>query len=78
VAIALFVVAVVLLLLGTLTILGTSSRSFFENAPTQASLGMIFVLVGAASLIGALVLVGVRSVAQQHIDLLLHKSPGSR
>ncbi|MFE1665192.1 hypothetical protein [Microbacterium sp. P02] len=72
VAVVFFVLSVVLLLLGGLTLLGTSSRSFFENAPTQASIGALLLLIGAGALIAGLVLVGVRSLAQQHLDATLH------
>ncbi|GMA36147.1 hypothetical protein [Demequina litorisediminis] len=66
VGIALVAVAVVLLPIGVLTLLGTSSRGFFENAPTQASIGALMILIGAVALIGAAVIAGVRAIAQQY------------
>lgn len=78
IAVGLFVVAVILIVVGLLTLYGTSSRSFFENAPTQASLGAIMLLVGAGALLGGLVLVGVRAMLQQHVDLLIHNIDARR
>ncbi|SDB93879.1 hypothetical protein SAMN05216410_1060 [Sanguibacter gelidistatuariae] len=71
VATGLFVVSPVLLLFGWQILMGTSSRRFFDGAPFQASLGTVMLLVGVASLLTALVLVGVRAVAQQQVDVLL-------
>lgn len=73
VAVALFVVSVLLIVVGALTLLGTSSRSFFENAPTQASIGALMLIAGALTLVGGFVLVGVRSIAQQQVDALARR-----
>lgn len=73
VAVALFVASVLLIVVGALTLLGTSSRSFFENAPTQASTGALLLITGVLALVGGLVLVGVRSIAQQQVDALARR-----
>ena len=70
-AVALFCIAPVLMLVGGLTLLGTASRGFFERAPEQASLGAVMLGLGVAFALMAVLLVGVRSIAQQHLDAVL-------
>ncbi|WP_416443405.1 hypothetical protein AB3K78_11635 [Leucobacter sp. HNU] len=62
-------VAPILLLLGWLIFGGTSGRSYFEGEPFQATLGVVVFLTGVGSLLAVLVLVGIRAMLQQQLDL---------
>ncbi len=73
IAAILFTLSPIMLLLGWMVLMGTSSRGFFSGAPFQATLGTMIILVGAIALLSALVLVGVRVIAQQQLDLLLRE-----
>lgn len=70
VVIVLAVLAVILLGLGSINFWATEPRGYFENAATQAAVGTAMVLAGTILLVGALVLVGVRAIAQQQLELL--------
>lgn len=50
--------------------MGSGSKGYFEHAPTQAMLGTMLLLVGVAFVLTGLVLVGLRSIAQQQVDAL--------
>lgn len=69
--------APILLILGWLIFGGTSSRGYFTNAPFQATLGTFVFLTGLLCLFSTLILAGVRSIAQHHLDALL-ESGGRR
>lgn len=68
---ALSLVAPLLLLVGALTFLGTTSRGFFDGAPFQASLGLVLVLTGVMFVVAAAVIAAVRSIAKQHVEIML-------
>lgn len=68
VATVLFVLSAPLLLFGFLTLFATEPRSYFVHAVNQASFGALMLITGVLLLIGALVLVGVRSAAQQLLN----------
>ena len=68
--VALYVLSPILLLLGAVNFLATEPRDYLERAATQATVGIVMFLVGLALLLAALVLTGVRSIAQQQLDLL--------
>lgn len=52
--------------------LGTVNAHYdFDWASFQTRLGTVIFWFGAASLFAALLLVGIRSIAQQHLDLVL-------
>ncbi|WP_371030020.1 hypothetical protein [Pseudoclavibacter sp. JSM 162008] len=69
-AVAFSTVAPLLMLFGGLTVAGTT-RATFDLAETPTMVGTVMFLVGLAMLMVAFVLVGVRSAAQQQLDLLL-------
>ena len=65
-----FVLAPLSMLFGGLTVLGTAQHAFnLANTPTLV--GTVMFLAGLAALSVAFVLVGVRSAAQQQLDILL-------
>lgn len=66
----LFFVLLIPFLLGGAVVVGSGSRRYFEGAPTQATLGTMLLLVGVAFVLTGLVLVGMRSIAQQQVDAL--------
>ena len=69
-AVAFFVLAPLSMLFGGLTVLGMSQHTFnLANTPTLV--GTVMFLAGLAALMVAFVLVGVRSAAQQQLDILL-------
>lgn len=70
VAVGFFIISPILLLLGYMIFMGTSSRDFFNGAPAQAALGAVIFLTGLGALLVAFALEGARSVAQQHLDAL--------
>ena len=63
------IVSPLLLLLGWMIFGGTASRRFFEGAPFQATLGVVVFLTGVGALLAVLVLVGIRTMLQQQLDL---------
>ena len=65
-----FVLAPLSMLFGGLTVLGTSQHTF-NLAYTPTLVGTVMFLAGLAALSVAFVLVGVRSAAQQQLDILL-------
>jgi len=70
VAPTLFVVAVLFLPIGAF--LGTvNAERDFDWAIFQTQLGTAIFWFGAGSLLAALVLVGIRSIAQHHLDFVL-------
>lgn len=71
-------IAPILLLLGWMIFGGTTSRNFFEGSPFQATLGIVVFLTGVMALLTVLVLVGVRSMLQQHLDLAAGTTGGAR
>ena len=73
---ALFISAVLLLVLGFFILMGTSSRDFFERAPGQAALGTGILATGVLCLLCVFVLVGVREIVQQQTDILLREERG--
>lgn len=70
IAAILLTLAPILLLLGWMIFGGTSSRGYFTHAPFQATLGTFVFLTGLLCLFSTLVLAGVRTIAQQHLDAL--------
>jgi hypothetical protein len=70
VAVVMAVPALILIGLGSINFWATEPRGYFQNAATQAAVGMGMVLAGALFLVGALVIIGVRAIAQQQLDLL--------
>jgi len=68
IATALLALSPFLLFLGFLIFVGSSTRGYFERAPFQATLGIVVFLTGVLFLTSALVLAGVRSIAQRHLD----------
>ncbi|QJW37939.1 hypothetical protein [Cellulosimicrobium protaetiae] len=70
VATALFVLAPLLAVPGALTFLGSSS-STYDATRLSAVVGIALFWVGVAALMSALVLAGVRSIAQRQLDVLL-------
>lgn len=72
----LFFVSLIPFLLGGAVVLGSRGRGFFEGAPTQAMLGTMLLLVGVAFVLTGLVLIGMRSIAQQQVDALSHLERG--
>lgn len=59
------------LILGWMIFGGTTSRRFFEGAPFQATLGILVFVTGLMALFAALVLIGVRTIAQRHLEALV-------
>ena len=49
---------------------GTTSRGFFEGAPFQATLGIMVFVTGLLALFAGFVLVGVRTIAQRHLEAM--------
>lgn len=70
IAIGMFIVAPVLMLLGWLIVMGSGYADYFERAATQATLGTVVFFTGVVLLVAALVLEGVRGIAQRQLDLL--------
>ncbi|MFC4222440.1 hypothetical protein [Lysinibacter cavernae] len=68
IAVGFFIISPFLLLLGYMIFMGTSSRGFFEGAPTQVIIGGVVFAAGFAALMIAFALEGVRSIAQQHLE----------
>lgn len=69
-----FTLTPILLILGWMIFMGTSSRDFFSGAPFQAMLGTFLILIGLLCLFSALLLVGVRVITQQHLNVLVQLS----
>ncbi|PPF45493.1 hypothetical protein C5B85_07960 [Pseudoclavibacter sp. AY1F1] len=69
-AVAFFILSPLLIVFGGLTAMGTTLLTF-DLAKTPTMLGTVMFLVGLATLMVAFVLVGVRSAAQQQLDVLL-------
>lgn len=74
IAAVLLTLAPILLILGWMIFGGTSSRGYFTNAPFQATLGTFIFFTGLLCLFSTLVLTGVRSIAQHHLDALLQSN----
>ena len=70
VATALLVISPVFLFFGGVHFMATGPRGYFENAQNQAVVGLVIFGVGVGFLLAGLVLVGVRTIAQQQLDLL--------
>ena len=70
IATAMLALSPFLLFLGFLIFMGSSTRGYFERAPFQATLGIVVFLTGVLFLTSALVLAGVRTIAQRHIEVL--------
>lgn len=70
IAIGLFILSPVLMLLGWLIVMGSSYADYFERAATQATLGTVIFFTGVLLLVAALVLEGVRGIAQRQLELL--------
>lgn len=68
--VAFFIVSPLLLVFGGLTVAGTTLATY-DLAKTPTMVGTVMFLVGLATLMVACVLVGVRSAAQQQLDVLL-------
>lgn len=71
IATALLVLSPFFLVLGAVNFLATGPRGYFDNAPTQAMVGVVIFGAGVGLLLAGLVLVGVRTIAQRQVDLLL-------
>lgn len=71
IATGLFIVSPILLFIGFMTAFSTQSRDYFERAVNQTTVGTVMLVVGIACLLTALVLVGIRAIAQQHLDAVL-------
>jgi hypothetical protein len=69
-ATVLLAISPLLLLLGAVNFLATGPRGYFDNAPTQAAVGLAIFGVGIAFLLAGLVLVGMRMIAQQQLDVI--------
>lgn len=69
-ATALFVIAPVFLFFGGVHFMATGPRGYFDNAQNQAVVGLVIFGLGVGFLLAGLVLVGVRTIAQQQLDLL--------
>lgn len=72
IATALFIVSPLTVLLGGLIVLGASYADYFERSPNQAALGTVVLLIGVILLATAIVLAGVRSIAQRQLNILFH------
>lgn len=59
-----------LILFGGITLLSTQPRDYFERATNQAALGAGMLLLGILLLLMILTFAGVRSMLQQHADLV--------
>ena len=70
VATALLTIAPVLLFFGAVHFMATGPRGYLDNAQNQAVVGLVIFGVGVGFLLAGLVLVGVRAIAQQQLDLL--------
>lgn len=70
IAVFLFTVSPLALLLGLMIFGGTTSRRFFEGAPFQATLGIMVFVTGLLALFAGFVLVGVRTIAQRHLEAM--------
>ncbi|SJM52172.1 hypothetical protein FM112_02430 [Gulosibacter sp. 10] len=73
---ALFVVSPFLLLIGGITVLSTVSRDYFERAMTQCMVGSGMLMLGVAALMTAIVLAGMRTMAQQQLNIMLAAERG--
>lgn len=69
-AVAFFILSPLLIVFGGLTAMGTTLLTF-DLAKTPTMVGTVMFLFGLATLMVAFVLVGVRSAAQQQLDVLL-------
>lgn len=70
VATALLTIAPVFLFFGAVHFMATGPRGYLDNAQNQAVMGLVIFGVGVGFLLAGLVLVGVRAIAQQQLDLL--------
>lgn len=70
IAIGLFVISPVLMIAGWVIVMGTSYADYFERAATQATLGTVIFSTGVLFLVAALILEGVRAIAQRQLELL--------
>lgn len=68
---ALFISAVLLIVIGFFILMSASSRHFFLNAPEQAVLGAAMLATGVLCLLCTFVLVGVREIVQRQTEILL-------
>ncbi|WP_430591675.1 hypothetical protein [Humidisolicoccus flavus] len=70
VAILLLGVGIAALFIGSFLLLGTRSQSFSPEL-LQTRIASLLLLVGGVSLLAALILDGVRGIAQRQLDILL-------
>jgi hypothetical protein len=60
-----------LLIMGTIAFSGISVEGYAERAAALAVVGLLMLFAGSLLVLSAFVLVGVRAIAQQHLDILL-------